>query len=113
MVNVVCSRWESASYTVLEAAAMGCPTVGAKVGGIAEIIEDNVNGLLHRAGDPVDLAAKITQLLKDPAQAAELGRQAVAKCERRYYPEVVASRLVEFYGRAVKRSVPLPRNQSE
>jgi glycosyltransferase involved in cell wall biosynthesis len=113
MVSVVCSRWENGPYTVLEAAAMGCPTVGAKAGGIAEIIQDNVNGLLHRAEDPSDIATKIIQLLKNPAQAAEVGHQAAVDCERRYYPDVVAERLVDFYRRVISRSAPLARNQSE
>ena len=111
MVSVVCSRWENGPYTVLEAVAMGCPTIGAKAGGIAEIIQDNVNGLLHRAGDPSDIATKIIQLLNNPAQAAKLGRQAAADCERRYYPDAVAGRMVEYYRRVVSRSVPLPQSQ--
>ena len=111
MVSVICSRYETFSYTAIEAMALGCPTVGAKAGGIAEIIQDNVNGLLHRAGDPSDIAAKIIQLLKNPAQAAELGRQAAADCERRYYPDVVAGRLVEFYRRVISRQALLLRDQ--
>jgi glycosyltransferase involved in cell wall biosynthesis len=103
MVTIVCSRSETFSYTAIEAMALGCPTVGAKTGGIAEIIQDNINGLLHRAEDPSDIAAKIVHLLKNPAQAAELGRQAAADCERRYYPDVVAGRTVEFYRRIVSR----------
>ena len=83
--------------------ALGCPTIGANAGGIAEILDDGVNGLLHRAGDPSDIAAKIMDLLKNPGQAAELGRQAAADCERRYYPEVVAGQIVEFYRRVISR----------
>ena len=56
--------------------ALGCPIVAARVGGIAEIIRDGVNGLLHRPGDPDDLAARIIAMLTDPARAAELGRRA-------------------------------------
>ncbi len=42
-------------------------------GGIPEILQDSVNGLLHRSEDPADLAAKIVYLLRNPVRAAELG----------------------------------------
>ena len=109
MVSVACSRYESFSYTVIEAMALGCPTIGANAGGIAEILDDGVNGLLHRVGDPSDIAAKIIDLLKSPGRAAELGRQAAADCERRYYPEVVAAKLVEFYRRVISRAPHDPK----
>jgi glycosyltransferase involved in cell wall biosynthesis len=97
MVTVVCSRYENFPLTVVEAMASGCPIVAAKAGGIPEIIQEDVNGLLHRAGDPEDLAAKIIQTLKNPTRSAEFGHQAAADCERLYYPDVVVNRLIEFY----------------
>jgi glycosyltransferase involved in cell wall biosynthesis len=103
MVSVICSRYENFPLTVVEAMAHGCPIVAATAGGITEILQDGVNGLLHRAGDPSDIAAKIIQLLKNPAQAAQLGHQAAADCQRRFYPNVVASQMVEFYRRIISR----------
>jgi glycosyltransferase involved in cell wall biosynthesis len=111
MVSVICSRYENFPLTVLEAMALGCPIVAANAGGITEILQDGVNGLLHRAGNPSDIAAKIIHLLKNPAQAAELGRQAAADCERRFCLDVVASRMVEFYRRIISRQALLPRDQ--
>jgi glycosyltransferase involved in cell wall biosynthesis len=99
MVSVVCSRYENFPGTVLEAAAMGCPIVAARVGGIPEIVRDGVDGLLHRPGDPDDLAAKIVDLLRDPARAAELGRRAAAHCEREFHPVAVAARMAAHYRR--------------
>jgi glycosyltransferase involved in cell wall biosynthesis len=98
-VSVVCSRYETFSYTALEAVTMGCPTVAADVGGIPEIVRDGVTGLLHRAGDPGDVAAKIIELLRDPSRAAWLGHRAAVECERRFHPDVIAAQLVEFYRR--------------
>jgi glycosyltransferase involved in cell wall biosynthesis len=110
MVSVVCSRYENFPLTVVEAMARGCPIVAANVGGIPEILQDGVNGLLHRAGDAADIAAKIIHLLKNPAQAAQLGHQAAADCERQFYPDVIASRLVKFYHGIIGRQA-LARNQ--
>jgi glycosyltransferase involved in cell wall biosynthesis len=99
MVSVVCSRYENFPGTVLEAAATGGPIVAARVGGIPEVVRDGVDGLLHRPGDPDDLAAKIVDLLRDPARAAELGRRAAAHCEREFHPVAVAARMAAHYRR--------------
>ncbi len=98
-VSVVCSRYENFPGTVLEAGAMGCPIVAARVGGIPEIVRDGVDGLLHGAGDPDDLAAKIIALLTAPARAAEMGRRAAARCEQEFHPVVVAARMAAHYRR--------------
>jgi len=111
MITVVCSRYETLSLATVEAMALGCPIVAAKAGAIPEILQDGVDGLLHQTGDPDDLAAKIIHLLKNPALAAQFGRQAAVECERRFCPDVVASRMVEFYRRVVGRQRALPRNR--
>jgi glycosyltransferase involved in cell wall biosynthesis len=103
MVSVVCSRYENAPRALIEALSLGCPTVAARVGGIPEILQDQVDGLLHRPGDPDDLAAGIVALLTDPARAAALGRHAAATCQQRYYPEVIATRMADFYRRVTTR----------
>jgi glycosyltransferase involved in cell wall biosynthesis len=103
MVSVVCSRYENLPYTAIEAMAMGCPTVGAKTGGISEIFEEGVNGFLHRAGDSEDLAAKIIHLLRNPDLTAQVGRQAATDCEQRFYPDAVAGRMIDFYRRMLTK----------
>jgi glycosyltransferase involved in cell wall biosynthesis len=111
MVTVVCSRYETFSLTTVEAMASGCPTVAARTGAIPEVLQDGVTGLLHRSEDCSDIAAKIIYLLKNPTRAAELGRQAASYCERQFYPDVVASRLLGFYRQVIRRRMSLPRNQ--
>jgi glycosyltransferase involved in cell wall biosynthesis len=103
MISVICSRYENFPLTVVEAMARGCPTVAANVGGIPEILQDGLNGLLHRSEDPSDIAAKIIRLLRDPGEAAKLGQRAALDCERQFYPEVVVNRLLEFYRRVLDR----------
>lgn len=98
---VVCSRYETYANTVIEAMALGCPVVAAGTAGIPEIVEDGVNGVLHRPGDAGDLGTKLVELLEDPARAAQLGRQAAADCQRLFYPDAIALRLVAFYRRVL------------
>src|SRR5262249_46202860 len=95
--------YENAPRALIEAMSLGCPTVAARVGGIPEILQDQGNGLLHRPEDPDDLAAKIVTLLNDPTRAARLGRQAAITCQERFYPEAVATRMIDFYRRAIAR----------
>lgn len=58
----------------LEAMAMEKAVIGSDVGGLKELIEDGVTGLLHRHEDASDLAAKIALLTDDPALRARLGK---------------------------------------
>jgi glycosyltransferase involved in cell wall biosynthesis len=113
MVNVVCSRYETISRVLIETMSVGCPVVVARAGGMVEAFEDNVDALSHRSEDPDDLAAKILSLLNDPARAAELGRQAAMSCERKYYPEVIASRLLDFYRETIERARYPKRERDE
>ncbi len=64
---------ESFGMVLAEANACGRPVIGSRVGGIPSIVQDGVNGLLARPGDPVDLARKLVDLLGDPAKAQEMG----------------------------------------
>lgn len=96
-VTVIASRYDNFPYTALEALSLGCPVVGARVGGIPEIITDGVSGLLFQSGDARDLAAQITRLLANPELAARFGQQASEECSRRFAPDVVARQSIEFY----------------
>ena len=104
MVSVVCSRYETFSFVVLETIALGCPLVAARVGGIPEIIDGYSNGLLHRASDSEDLAAQIIALLNDPERAAKLGKHAAIDSKQRFSRELVAERALNCYGKAIERN---------
>ncbi len=52
---VLSSAWENFPHTVVEALAVGTPVVATAVGGVPEIVQDGVNGLLVPAGDPTAL----------------------------------------------------------
>ncbi|OPZ81578.1 MAG: D-inositol 3-phosphate glycosyltransferase [bacterium ADurb.Bin429] len=63
------------SRTIIEAAAMRRPVVATRIGGIAEVVEDGVTGLLTPIGDPIALAEAMARVLDDPALAATLSQQ--------------------------------------
>ncbi|MGO9599605.1 MAG: glycosyltransferase family 4 protein [Isosphaeraceae bacterium] len=106
LLTVVCSRFENLPLAVLETMSLGCPLVAARTGGIPEVVEHESNGLLHQAGDSEALAAQILRLLDDPPRAAELGRQAASDCQRKLSPEIMASRMVDCYVKAIEEAPP-------
>jgi glycosyltransferase involved in cell wall biosynthesis len=70
------SAYEGLSIALLEAMALGRPPVVTRVGGLPEVIEHEVNGLLVPSGDPDALASQILRLLRDPAMRASVGEEA-------------------------------------
>jgi glycosyltransferase involved in cell wall biosynthesis len=75
-IFVSCSYSEAFSNAILEAMACGTCVVGSRVGGTPELIEDKTRGLLFTSNDAEDLAAKLEQLIVNPALRQQLRRQA-------------------------------------
>jgi glycogen(starch) synthase len=77
---IVPSRWEEAfGMVALEAALLGRPVVGSRVGGLPEVVLEGETGLLVPPNRPDALAAAIGTLLDDPERARALGRSARAR----------------------------------
>jgi glycosyltransferase involved in cell wall biosynthesis len=106
---VVGSRYDNFPGTVLEAMVLGCPLVAPRTGGIPEIVDDGVNGLLYQAGDRVDLAAKLFQLLEDRSLAVNLGAQAGIDTEDRRHPLVLAREIARFFAQVIENRGRSPK----
>ena len=66
---------EGLGIALIEAMAMGLPVIGTKVGGIPEVIEHNVNGLLVSPGNPGELAAALEALEQDGNMRERMGKR--------------------------------------
>jgi len=89
---------EGLGLAVQEALAMGCPAVGSDVGGIPEMIEPGINGLLVPPGNAEALAEALEQLMEDETLRRRLGQAALEEIKRRRMTrEDMLSRYVELY----------------
>jgi glycosyltransferase involved in cell wall biosynthesis len=83
-VLVVPSTWyENTPFVMLEAFAAGVPVIASDLGGLSEIIKDDLNGAVFRADDAGDLKATIERIANDPAWFGNLNVQpldGIAKC---------------------------------
>ena len=83
--------------TILEAMAAGVAIVSTDVGGIPDLIEDGKTGRLVPKGSAEALAERIVELLKNPAQAAELAASGRAMVRERFSAEKMVAATEAVY----------------
>jgi glycogen synthase len=93
---VLPSLYEELGTVLLEAMQAALPIVASRTGGIPDVIEDGVNGLLVPPGDPEALARAIDRLLADRALAYRLSEGAQERAKD-YDWEVLAGRVLQVY----------------
>lgn len=94
-VFVQSSRHEAQGMAVLEAAACGTPIVGTAVGALFDLVPDAAAAT--PVGDADALARALLDLLRDPDQAAQIGRAAQQAVAREYSLERSADRFMSIY----------------
>ncbi len=110
---VLSSRWEGLPRVVVEAMAVGVPVVSTDVGGIAEVVEDGVSGLLVPAGDHIAMANALLRVLGEPGLGGRLARDAGGRVAEFDIGEM-AARLDDLYAGLLPdgRSVPRRRRMA-
>jgi len=95
------SDTETLGFVAMESMASGVPVVGARAGGIPDVIESGVNGLLFDAGDRDQFLAQIRGLIENPAERERLAARArldMEDCSWRKATE----RLIVYYQTAIR-----------
>jgi glycosyltransferase involved in cell wall biosynthesis len=100
--------YETFGLTMIEAFACSVPVIASRLGGMAEIVEDGVTGLLFEAGNGADLAAKMNWAIAHPQRMVEMGRAGRSAYEARYTPEQNYGELMGIYERVVNRFTLAP-----
>jgi len=91
------SRADNLPLAILEAMACSLPVVGARVGGIPELVVDGETGLVVEAESPAALAAALDSLAADPERRRELGRRGRDRAAEHFSADGIARQTVALY----------------
>jgi glycogen(starch) synthase len=98
---VIPSLYEPFGIVALEAMAAGAPTIVARTGGLAEIVEGTGAGLLFEPGSAAELADAIERVLTDPVSALSLTRTAAQLLVEHYSWDAIAASTISVYQKAI------------
>lgn len=93
---------EAFGRSIIEAQASGVPVVSTRVGGVVDIIEDNITGLFCNALDPRDMADKILKLYQDKALRERLSGEGRKRVEDKFNLELMMTKTIGVYEEALK-----------
>ncbi len=98
-VGLFTSDTESFCLSILEAMFFACPSVARRVGGIPEVVEDGVCGLLIPGANPDDLARAVERLIDDSELRRKFGAAAQRRAHEFFSADVIVSRYEALYRR--------------
>ena len=98
-VFVMSSVTEGLGTSLLDAMACGKPVVATEAGGIPEVIEDGLTGLLVPTRDPESMAAAIIRLLNDPDLRRQMGAAGILSVRERFSVERMVLDTLRVYQR--------------
>ncbi|KPK75376.1 MAG: hypothetical protein AMJ89_04645 [candidate division Zixibacteria bacterium SM23_73] len=101
-IFVLTSFHEGIPMVLLEAMGLEKPIVATKVGGIPEVITDQISGALIEPNDPEDLAQKSLYLLQEREIREKMGSEAKRRIEESFTAERMAQRVLEIYQSMVR-----------
>jgi 2-polyprenyl-3-methyl-5-hydroxy-6-metoxy-1,4-benzoquinol methylase len=94
---VMPSRWEGFGLAAVEAMAAGLPVVASRCDGLAEVVENEVTGLLVPPGEVAPLAAAMERALSSPGEAAGWGAAGRKRAHELYSARSMALQVMESY----------------
>lgn len=101
---------DTSSWVCLEAMASGLPVVSTRVGGIPDLIDDGLTGLLVTPADKASLTHAIARLLDDAALRQQMGDRGREKVEREFNAAVNVPRILGLMKQAVDIRVSAGRS---
>jgi glycosyltransferase involved in cell wall biosynthesis len=105
-VAVSSSAFEGSPLAVMEYMESARPIVATRVGGVPDLIEDGVHGLLVEPGDAPALTAAIRRLLSDREAARRMGEAARERRRREFTVDLMVRRFETLYERLVEGAGP-------
>jgi glycosyltransferase involved in cell wall biosynthesis len=96
-VLVLPSHSELLPLSILEGMSSGLPVIATEVGGIPEIVEAELTGLLVPPGDPVALVEAIKRLARDPELRSRLGARGQERVRRDFTLQAMSENTLDIY----------------
>ncbi len=94
---------DNCPMVVLEAMAAGVPVFASNVGGVPDLIQHEVNGLLCDPRRPETFREAVARFLDDRAFATRIAAVAKAQAQRRFHPQVIAQKHLEIYQEIISK----------
>jgi glycosyltransferase involved in cell wall biosynthesis len=94
---VLPSYYETFGLAALEPMVLGVPVVATRVGGLVEVVEDGVTGLLASPGDEQALAAAMIKLLQDKKLRTTMGETGQRRIQARFNLEQIVEKTLAVY----------------
>lgn len=101
-IFVNAARHESFGVSVIEASACGKPVIVSKVGGLTEVVEDKVSGIMVTAGDAEQLSGAIKMLVANKQMRTELGLNGRKRVEKLYNWKDNVEQMITVYDNIIK-----------
>jgi glycosyltransferase involved in cell wall biosynthesis len=98
-IGLFTSESESFGLSILEAMCFGCPSVARRVGGVPEVVEDGVSGILVPSDNPDLLAQELNGLIRNPARRTVMGQAAQRRAREFFSADVIVPRYEALYRR--------------
>ena len=104
-IVILPSEWyENYPVSIMETLVLGKPVIGARIGGIPEMVKDYETGLTFESGNSIDLSEKIRYMLDNTDKATEMGKNAKMFAEKEFDIESHYAKLMEIYEKALSKS---------
>ena len=101
---VIPSRQDNLPQTAIEAHACGIPVVGFRTGGLVDIVDENVTGLLAKPFEAESLAKSIKYLLKDKNRLQKMGTEARKRAEKLWSEDIIYRKYLDLYKNIFKKA---------
>jgi L-malate glycosyltransferase len=103
---VMPSELESFGLAALEAMACKVPSIATRVGGVPELIDDGVTGLLYPVGNVEEMAAGAVSLLKDRNRLEAMRDAGRKTAQKRFCASLVVPHYVRYYEQVLEQQGP-------
>jgi glycosyltransferase involved in cell wall biosynthesis len=94
---------DNCPMVIIEAMAAGVPAAAARIGGIPDLIQEGINGVLFDPRDADEMAAQIISLIASQTTRDTLAQRCKPLAHQRYRPEVIAEEHLKIYREVLGR----------